>query len=595
MLSQSIEPYAILILLGIAMIFFIWNRWRYDVVALCTLAIAVLMGAVPFHMVYSGLNNNAVITVACVMIISNIITSSGVLNAPIEQLNKLSKSPFLHMTILCVITAVLSAFMNNIGALALMMPIAIKTSLDNKRSPSIILMPLALSSALGGMTTLIGTPANLLVANFRTKLTGQSFTMFDYSHAGICIAVIGILFIIFIGWRLLPKRMSSAAAMDLFDIDDYITELQIPKHSKLNDIMIEDFENMIEAPYELLGIIRKHNKIFHINPQLQLKNNDILIIKASSATIELLVKKTKCTIYGGHDAATSDLRSDEMTMLEVVVPPGSRLEGRTWQGARIRSQFQANLICISRKGKPFRTRLNHSELKAGDVLLLQLPMTLMDKTVQHIGLLPLAERNINIKKPSLRTLLPLLIFIVAIILAASGLLPVAVAFGGAILVMVLTRTVPLRNLYDNIEWPIIILLMAMIPVGNALVSTGGSAKIVGLLTSLSQVIHPIGMLALVLIVTMTLSDFMNNAVTAIIMAPIAAKIAMALHVSSNPFLMAVAIGASCSFLTPIGHQNNTLVMGPGGYKFTDYIRLGLPLEIIIVLVAVPLLLWAWPL
>ena len=577
------------------MAMFIWNRFRFDVVALTTLAIAVLIGAVPYRSVYSGINNSAVITVACVMIISDALNKSGILNHAVDKLSHISKTTILHILILCFITAVLSAFMNNVGALALMMPIAIRTSIENKRSPAVILMPMALASAMGGLTTLIGTPPNLLIASFRQQATGTPFAMFDFAHAGLVIAIIGVLFIVFIGWRLLPARKAEQQAEDIFQIEDYITELKVGKDASIIETTVKEFESLIKEDYELLGVIRNRQTQFRLKPDFQFEKNDILIVEGTSQVIEKLLRNTKCDIYGDHKQATADLRNADMATMEAVIPPACRLEGRSWQAARLRSRFQLTLLAIARKGKPFRSRMNHVNLQAGDVVLLQGRAETIEADTQRIGLLPLVGRGIQLQKTTTRSYLPLLIFILAIICAAIQWIPVQVAFGGAVLLMALTNSLPIRQLYDSIEWPIIILLAAMIPVGNALVTTGGTDLITHGLLSIAGNMHPVAMLALVLVITMTLSDFMNNAVTTVVMAPIAISIARALGLSIDPFLMAVAIGASCSFLTPIGHQNNTLVMGPGGYAFYDYLRIGFPLEIIVIITAIPMILWVWPL
>jgi di/tricarboxylate transporter len=595
MLPAYLEPYAIIVILILSMCLFIWNKWRFDISALCTLGAAALIGAVPLKEIYSGFDNSAVITVACVMIISEIINSSGILSTLISKLNIICKNTFVHISLMCILTALLSAFMNNIGALTLMMPIAIQTSIENKRSPSLILMPLAMASAMGGLTTLIGTPPNILIASYREKALGTGFSMFDFSHAGLLVAVVGVFFIVLIGWRLVPKRASATKDGKLFEIEDYMTELKVPEYSKVIDMTVNDFRKLVDTDYELLGIIRKNQRLFRITQQLVIEKNDILIIEANATDIEELVKQAKLDVYGDHATASADLGKGEMSIVEVVVPPGCGLTNRTWQDARIRQRFQANLIALSRKGKPSRQRLNHNHLQAGDILLIQGPEESIDSSIKTLGLLPLENRNISLSKLSLKSYLPILLFIASIIAISFQLVPVAAGFGAAILLMVLTGCTRISTIYNSIDWPIIILLAAMIPIGNALVSTGGAGVITKSLLSMTHLLNPTGMLILLLIITMTLSDFMNNVVTTVVMAPIAVSLAHQLGVAIDPFLMAVAIGASCSFLTPIGHQNNTLVMGPGGYKFSDYIRLGLPLEIIIVIVSIPMILWMWPL
>ncbi len=588
-----LEPYIIIIVLIVTMALFIWGRWRYDVVALIALMISVALGAVPFDQVYTGLSNSAVITVACVMVISQAISKTGVLSRLVRRFGKLTKHPITHVASLTLITAFFSAFMNNVGALALMMPIAIQSAIDSKRSPSFILMPLALGSALGGLTTMIGTPPNLLVSSYRQKLTGQPFAMFDFSYVGIFVAIAGILFLALIGWRLLPgKRKAPKRTEDMFEVQDYITEIRVPAKSPVVDMTVADLEKMVRGDFIIVGLIRKKKKKLVLRPQQVLAADDILIIEASTKDLNELLHTAKLELVTG-DVLPEALRTDEVSLVEAVVPQASRADGRSSQSMRLRSRYSMNLLAIAREGKPFKERLHQVNLQAGDVVLLQGAEESLHSNVARLGLLPLVERGLRVGIPK-RAFLPFLIFGIAIILAATQLIPVQIAFGGAVLAMVLFNVISIRDLYESVEWPIIILLAAMIPIGAALQTTGGTGLIAHYFIALSGHVSPVVILGLLLIVTMTLSDFMNNAATTVVMAPIAVSIAQALKVSIDPFLMAVAIGASCSFLTPVGHQNNTLVMGPGGYKFIDYIRLGLPLEILVIIVALPLLVWAWP-
>ena len=586
-------PYTILIVLFITMVLFIWGRWRYDVVALIALMISVAVGAVPFSKVYSGLSNFAVITVACVMVLSQAITRSGILNQLVRKITFLSKHPVLYLGSLCLITAILSAFMNNVGALALMMPVAIKTAIDQKRSPSLVLMPIALASALGGLTTVIGTPPNLLISSYRQELTGHPFAMFDYSHVGVLVALVGILFIVLVGWRLIPGRKAPKRAEDIFQVQDYITEIKVPETSSVIDKTVREFEKLLKGDYVLIGLIRNKRKRLVLQPSQRLRENDILIVESSPDVLQQLLHLGKLELVGDKKISSETLQSDDVTTIEAVVPQASRIEGRSSESIRLRSRFRINLLAIAREGKPFKQRLHQVKLKAGDVVLLQGPTDGLQENTASLGFLPLVQRGLHVGGKR-RALLPLFIFIFAIIMAATRLLPIEVAFGGAVLLMILLNVLPVRSLYESIDWPVIILLAAMIPIGDALQTTGGTALISHYFTTISGQASPIIILALLFIVTMTLSDFMNNAATTVVMAPIAASIAQALKLNVDPFLMTVAIAASCSFLTPVGHQNNTLVIGPGGYKFFDYIRMGLPLEIIVIAIALPLILWAWP-
>jgi di/tricarboxylate transporter len=590
---MGIAPYSILIILLLTMVLFIWGKWRYDIVALMALMAAVIVGAVPFEHVYSGLSNNAVITVACVMVISQAITRSGVLNHLIRKLNKLTTSPTLHIASLCIVSALLSAFMNNIGALALMMPVAIQSAIKAKRSPSLVLMPVALASALGGLTTLIGTPPNLLISVYRQEYSGSSFGLFDFGYVGLPIAIIGVVFIAIVLWRFIPgDRKGPKQAEDIFKVQDYITEVRIPSDSPAVEKTVREFEQFVSVDVMILGLIRDEKKKLIVMPDQVLKESDILIVEASTTELQELIHEAKLELVGEKKFDASVLKSDDVSIVEAVVPQGSATEGRSSKSMMLRSTHHINLLAISREGTPYKKRLNQIALKAGDVVLLQGASKGLNEAIADLGFLPIAERGLQVS--ARRRFLPLMIFIVAILLTALQLLPVQVAFGAAVLLMLLFNLIPLRQLYETIDWPIIILLAAMIPIGTALQSTGGTAMIVQHFIHLSSNLSPFYILGMLLIVTMTLSDFMNNAATAVVMAPIAASMAQALQVNIDPFLMTVALGASCSFLTPVGHQNNMLVMGPGGYKFSDYIRLGLPLEILIILIGLPLILWAWP-
>lgn len=588
-------PYTILIVLLITMVLFIWGRWRYDVVAAIALMLSVAVGAVPFPKVYTGFSNPAVITVACVMIISQAITRSGSVGFLVRKITYLTKSPVLHIGTLSLITAVLSAFMNNVGALTLMMPVAIQTAIKSKRSPALVLMPIALASAMGGLTTLIGTPPNLLVSAYRQKLTGQPFSMFDFSHVGLFVAIAGILFIAIIGWRLIPKmRKTPKQTEDIFQVQDYIAEVKVPETSAIVGKTVGELKKLIQADFDVVGLIRNKKKKFALATTATLAGGDILIVQSSPKELQTLLEAGKLELVGGERISSDILRSEDVGLIEAVIPPGSRIENRSSHSIRLRARHRINLLAIAREGKPFKGRLQEVDLHAGDVVLLQGPVDILQENAASLGFLPLVERGLDVGMKR-KAFLPLLIFICSIALAATQLVPVQVAFGGAVLLMILFRTIPTRLIYEGIDWPVIVLLGAMIPIGAALQTTGGTALIAHVFMMSMKHFSPIFIIGLLLLVTMTLSDFMNNAATTVVMAPIAASIAQGMQANVNPFLMAVAIGASCSFLTPVGHQNNTLVMGPGGYKFMDYIRVGLPLEIIVLAVALPLLLWAWPL
>lgn len=587
-------PYSIIIILLITMTLFIWGRWRYDIVALIALAASTLAGAVPLNQIYTGLSNPAVITVACIMVISETISNTGVLNRLINRLNSATKKPMIHVIILCSIATILSGFMNNIGALALIMPIAIKTSLQHKRSPSKILMPVAFASAMGGLMTLIGTPPNLLVSSYRQSITGHAYQLFDFFPVGSIVAVIGTCFIAFIGFRFMPERRQSASKMtELFDIDDYTFEIKCPEDSGMVNQTLGDLYKSIKTDMTVVGIVRGKNKRSALTRDFTIRAGDILIVQTSADNLKEVLRVTKGTLASDRHLV-DDLDAPNNEIFEAVIPQGSRLAGRSAKSVRLNARHDINLLAIARESRTFKNRLLDVILQVGDVVLLRGPSESIAESTMSLGLLPLIERNLVITS-SWKAWLPILIFIVAIVLVAFAVVPIEAALGATVLSYVVLNLIPVKLLYEGIDWSVIILLAAMIPIGSALQTTGGTTLVATLLTHATHSYPPSIVLLLLMVITMTISDFMNNAATAIVMAPIAATLATTLKVNIDPFLMGVAVASSCSFLTPVGHQNNTLVMSPGGYKFSDYIRLGLPVEILVLAVSVPLILWHWPL
>lgn len=573
---------------------FISGYWRYDIVALTALLSLVLIGVIPFQEAFTGFANPAVITVACVMVLTDAMTESGLIDKLVQAITPHGGTIVTAIAGLCLISAVLSAFMNNVGALALMMPVAIRTAQQHKSSPALFLMPIGFSSVLGGLSTAIGTPPNLLISAYRMQVTGQAFAMFDFTPVGAIVAVVATFFIALLGWRLLPERKAPARPEDLFQVHDYITEVRITEDSRAVGMTRSEFEKDIASDSVIIGLIRGKKRHVVIQPDEILFAKDILILEANPDSLEKIIKDGQLELEGGEDITRHLLGSEDVSLIEAVVPQGSRVEGRSAQRLRIRSRFQINLLAIARQGQSVKNRLNHVDFEAGDVVLLQGKSEELLESVLSLGFLPLVERGVKVGLPQ-RAFLPTMVFLASVMLAGLQILPIHIAFGCAVLTLVLINIIPTRRLYENIDWSIIVLLGAMIPVGGALQSSGGTKLIADTIVGLAQYTSPTVILVLLLMVTMTLSDVMNNAATAVVMAPIGVSIAHGLHANIDPFLMAVAVGASCSFLTPISHQNNTLVMGPGGYRFGDYIWLGLPVELIVLITGVPLILWYWPL
>jgi di/tricarboxylate transporter len=587
------EQTMVFVTLGVALVLFIWGKPRYDIVALMVLIFLTAWGIIPTEDAFLGFGHAAVITVAAVLVVSKALENSGLVNIIVRIMDKFGKNTTLQVGALCTIVALASGFMNNIGALAIMMPVAIQLARKNNYSPSYILMPIAFASLLGGMNTLIGTPPNIIISAFRKEVIGSPFSMFDFGLVGFCITLVGVGFISFVGWRLLPKRQAANSNDNFFSIDNYITEINIPEGSKLIDLKVNDIHSNKDHDIKVLGLVRFKQRIHAPRPSLLLRQDDILILEGDTDDLAKFLEESGAELVGDEALYKDAEGTKDIELMEGIIQEYSPLIGETAVSLNMRSRFSVNLLALSRSGKTFRQRIDHVRFQAGDVLLLQGMATDMPDIFQTLGCFPLAKRSLTIGKPR-RTIIALSIFILSIFLVVFEVLPVAIAFTLAAILMVTSRILPIKSVYQNIDWPVIVLLAAMIPVGLAFETSGAAETITVQILKLGSG-YPISVLiGTLLLVTMLLSAVINNAATVVLMAPIAISIANSMDASADPFLMAVAIGASAAFLTPIGHQSNTLVMSPGGYRFGDYWKLGLPLTIIIMAVGIPLILLFWP-
>ncbi|MDX1366255.1 SLC13 family permease [Pseudomonas sp.] len=595
---------------------FIWGRWRHDVVALGALLACVLVGLIPDAQAFRGFGHPAVITVACVLVLSHGLQTTGVVDVMAQRILPSDAGPMFSIAALTGLGALLSAFMNNVGALALLMPIALQIARKQELPPGRVLMPLAFGTILGGMTTLIGTPPNLIVSSFRAQSGAGPFTMFDFSPVGVVVALAGVLFITLLGWRLVPKREVAGAAS--FDTGTYLTEARVKPGAKAAGKTLREVEQLLdEADAQVIGMLRNDLRLSAPNPRRILRVDDVLVIEAEPEALGTVLGKLGLQLEAereqeaqadadssadAQDTAKSpeadtdkkDSGDTDIVLQELLVRPDSQLIGRSASSTRLRSRYSINLLAISRASHRSIKRLRSTLFERGDVLLIQGAPGDIAEFAGDYACVPLADRAISIPNPG-QAGLALGVMLVAVAVTGFGLLSAAVSFAAGVLVFMVMRVVPLRAVYESIDWPVIVLLGALIPVAGAMSSSGAADLLAQLLMEHVAQGNPVIVLTLLLVVSMTLSDFMNNAATAAVMCPIALSAASQLGVNPDSLLMAVAIGASCSFLTPIGHQNNTLILSPGGFRFGDYWRLGLPLEILVVLVGVPLLLVVWPL
>ena len=493
-------------------------------------------------------------------------------------------------------TAFLSAFMNNVGAVSLLLPVVIRVSNRGEHPPSRFLMPLAFASLLGGMTTLIGTPPNVIISTSAPNSPGLPFQMFDFALVGLAITVAGVIFISLVGWRLIPSRQPPLSLGDTLDIENYMTEVRVPEDSRFVGKLLRDIEEFADEQVTIAGLLHR-GVVYPAPSSFQIiDGNDVLIIESDPDDLKLFVDQTGFELEGSRDIQSEisqTFGSENVSVVEAIVSPDSPAQGKSARDLRLHAEYGVNLLGVSRQGRRFIRRLSRINFIVGDVLLIQGQEEVIQTALPRLGLLPLAERELRIGQRR-RIFFPIAVFAGALLLTSFGILSVQVSFVVAVVVLILTRFVSLQEAYQAVDWPVIILLGAMIPVGAALESTGGAARIAATFSELGVFLPPWAMLGIILVTTMLLSAVINNAAAVILMAPIGISVAETLGASFDPFLMAVAIGGSSAFLSPIGHQSNTIVMGPGGYQFADYLLMGLPLVVVIVAVAIPAILWAWP-
>jgi len=574
---------------------FVWGRFRYDFIALLALLAVVLTGVLPMDQAFDGFAHPAVVTVAAVLVISRALQNAGLVDVVVRLLAPLQGKQTLQLVTQTLVVAVLSAFMNNVGALALMLPVAMRNAYRDGYSPAGALMPLAFGSLLGGLTTLIGTPPNIIISTFRHRELGEAYSMFSFAPVGGVVALAGIAFVVIVGWRLIPKdRRGAENPENLFEVAEYITELRVPEESKQEDATVRDIEALTEEEAVILGIVRGESKRLAPRGYERIRAGDILIVEANSSALTGLIDNTDFVLEADKKTSTKDLGSEEIAIREAIIGTGSRIRGRTPASIRLRARYGVNLLAIARHGHKIKQRLSQTTLQTGDVLLLQGGGSRIQDLMSEFDILPLAERALKIGRPK-HLLFATAVFVFAVATVLANLLPVHIAFLSASVALALTNVINKEEIYQAVDWPVIVLLAAMIPVGNALEVTGGTGLIAGGILRLTEGFGPVGVLVVLMIGTMLVSDVINNNATAVLMAPIAIDLATRLGVNMDSFLMAVAIGASCTFLTPIGHQSNTLVLAPGGYRFGDYWRMGLPLDGIIVSVAISMILIVWPL
>ena len=587
MSDQYLLSITIISLLGM----FIWSNFRYDALAAGALVLLIILGVIPANQAFDGFAHPAVITVALVLIISQGLKNSGLTGLVGKLIGNRSFTKFQFLICLLFIAAILSSFINNIGALAILLPITLNICQKMNWHPSRFLMPLAFACILGGMNTTIGTPPNIIISEYKSTISDSGFNFFDFSYVGLSITILSILFIAVIGNKFIQLRDDSTSGSPLIDLKGYLFEVEVNESSSAIGMTLSAFKKEAGEDTEVIGIVNENGGVKKVKNNLRIKAGQILVIKTPPDDISSILSVFDFSI----PKELHSFDDDDLEEIEAMITPGSRLTGRKYDFFLKLAYEELNLLGLWRKGARYRTRLTRETFKAGDVLLLgvrDLDEEDVTNKIKHLGLMPLMQRELQTIPSRSRLLKGIIFFLISIILVTFNILPTAAAFLLCVLGFARIKIID-SNFYREVDWPIIIMLAAMIPIGTALQTTGLSEVISSNISNIAADISLFWLLFLILIITMATTDIINNAATAVIMAPISAGIGMQLGYDIEPFLMVVAVGASCAFLTPIGHQCNTVVMGPGNYKFTDYWRLGLPLDILIITVSIPMILFVW--
>ena len=592
---MQIHQIEILAIVAAMLCLFVWDRLRYDVISGLALVAAVATGCIPAGDAFSGFSNPVVVVIAAILVVSRAIQHSGVFETALRKLLRRAKGTDGEVGILVFAVAAVSALMKNVGALALFLPIALQTAARSKKNTSIYLMPLSFASLIGGTITLIGTSPNLLISAVRVSLGGKPFSMFAFAPVGLPLMLASVLFLTF-AWRLIPRdRSGQRSGEQLFDIEHYTTELKIPPTSPLVGRRVRELESVSEGELIVVAILRENGRKRYVpSPDWVLMADDLLTVRAGAAEAKHAADAHGLEFSGVETLPEPDKKSDDMETMEAVAMPGSVLIGKTARAMRLRRNFGVSLLAVSRAGRAVSARMNEHVFGPGDVIVLQGWGKDLPDVASRLGCLPLADRGLSIGRRGARWI-PLAILVVAIAVVVFRIAPVGIAFFAAAIAMILFKQVNAKDAYDSVEWPIIVMLGALIPIGEAVRNTGAANLIAGLLERGLGHSPDFVALGVVIAAAMLLAPLMHHAAAVLVMGPIAAVIAKHLGLQADPFLMAVALGAACDFLTPIGHQNNTLIMAPGGYRFGDYWRLGLPLSLLVVFGGTPLIMWFWPL
>lgn len=591
---MTVDQIELFALFGLLFVLLVWGKIRYDLVAFSALLIAAVLGLVPDEKVFTGFGHPAVVVIALVLVVSRGLLNSGAIEKFASRILSTDRSTPQHIGLMAVLAAALSAVINNVAALALLMPLDIEAARKAKRAISLSLMPLSFASILGGMITVIGTPPNIVIAQYRQDVLGAPFRMFDFTPVGLAVTACGVLFVTLVGWRLLPNRANAGATAEQGDESLYVAELRVAEGSKSEGVTLADLYPVAdERDITLLGLIRNGRRLPGFARHEPIRQGDFIVVEGDPKAIETFMGKAGLD-FAGSEKHEGGVTGGTLMLMEAIVPDNTRIVGRSANALRLIYRQGVTLLGVSRQGQRVHAQVRRLKIEPGDVLLLLGPRDRLDNAANWLGVLPLEGKRTDVVQRQKATL-AILAFALAICSAVAGLASLEVTLGICAAFYAAIGLLTGNEVYEAVEWRVVVLLGSLIPLTQAFDDAGGAQLIASGILHLTNGTPAWVSLFVLMAVTMTLSDFLNNVATALLAAPVGIQIANALHVNPDAFLMSVAVASSCAFLTPIGHKNNTIIMGPGGYHFGDYWRMGLPLEILVLAVSLPVLLITWPL
>lgn len=577
-------------LMGAAVACFIWGKFRYDLVALTALVVGAIIGVVPIDDMFAGFSNELIWIIASALVLSAAIARSGIVESVFSPVLSRLNAPTLQIPAFAGAVMLLSMATKNIGALAIVMPIALQVARKSGTPPSQLLMPMAFASLLGGLVTLVGTSPNVIVSSVRESILGEPYQLFDFAPVGLGICIAGFVFLAIAPFFIRINRSSPAGVEQAMEAAHYVTELSVPEGSALAGQPCSELQKLAGADVMLVSIISS-GKRRKCSPEVMLAEGDTIVVEGDQKDLEKFAAAAKLSLTGERHREGKE-NAEEVRVVEGVIGQASRLAGRTVAQARLHEQFGLSVLAVSRGGSRIASELRAVRLRAGDIIIFKAMDSDMGAAFAELQILPLTERKVALGTKRFG-FAPVALLGAAILAITMGWAPIQLAFMAAAVGVLLLRVMSVTEAYRAIDGSMLVLLAALIPLSQAIERTGGAALLAAPLSDLLQPMPAYLAVATLIIVGMAITPFLNNAATVLIVAPMAAVVAGNLGVNPDAYLMAVAIGAACDFLTPIGHQCNTLVMGPGGYRFGDYWKLGLPLSIIVVVVATPLIVLVW--